>query len=70
LVQVILPIPSVGQSACPVYCGKTSDWIWMPFGLLDQRDPRMRQVMGIGDHPMVSGNFGAHPIVTSGDFVA
>jgi len=23
---------SVGRSVCPrVYCGKTADWIWMPF---------------------------------------
>jgi len=31
-------IPSVGLSVCQsvwkVYCGKTADWIWMPFGVM------------------------------------
>jgi len=31
-------------SVCPVYCGKTADWIWMPFGIVGQLGPWMRQV--------------------------
>jgi len=25
---------SVGLSVCKVYCGKTADWNWMPFGVV------------------------------------
>jgi len=36
LVQVLSTAPSVGLCVCrldcPVHCGKTADWIWMPFG--------------------------------------
>jgi len=37
---------------CPVRCGKTADWIWMPFGVVGRLGPRMRQSDGIGDCPM------------------
>jgi len=26
--------PSVGQSVRKVYCLKTAEWIWMPFGVV------------------------------------
>ena len=35
----------------PVRCGKTADWIWMPFGVVGRLGPRMRQSDGIGDCP-------------------
>ena len=59
----------VGQSVRRMYCGKTADWRWMPFGMVsgmgfldDGRDRRRGR-----------GNFGVyvgHPIVTNGDSVA
>jgi len=61
LVQVMSPIPSVGRSVCmsvcPVYYGKTADWIWMPFGVVSRLGPRMRQVNGGGDRPAARGSF-------------
>jgi len=36
---------------CPVRWGKTADWIWMPFGVVDRLDPRMRQSDGISNCP-------------------
>ena len=32
-IAYLLPL-SVGLSVRKVYCGKTADWIWMPFGVL------------------------------------
>ena len=58
---------------CPVDCGKTADWVWMPFGMVGWLGPRVRQVVGVGDCPMGMGNLGVnvgHPIVTDGEFVA
>ena len=50
LVHVLSPSPSVGRSVglldCPVDCGKTADWIWMPFGMMGRLGTRMRQVDG------------------------
>jgi len=56
------PSPSVGLSACrsvqKVYCGKTADWIRMPFGVvngvgreigaLDRGDDRRREWASLG----------------------
>ena len=53
---------SVGQSVhlsvCPVHCGKTADWIRMPFGIVGRTGPGMRQVVGFGDRSMGRGTFG------------
>ena len=72
MVQVMSPIPSVCLSVCLsvflVYCGETSDLIWMLFGLIGRLGPRMRQVDGDGNHRMRRGNMG-HPFVISEDFV-
>ena len=44
---------SVGQSVCPVHCGKTADWIRMPFGVIGRTGPAgMRQVVRFGDRSM------------------
>ena len=40
---------SVNLCVCPVDCGKTADWICMPFGMVGQLGPGMRQIVGIGD---------------------
>ena len=48
-------VASVGASACPVHCGKTSDQIRMPFGIIGRTGPGMRQVVGFGDQS-VHGN--------------
>ena len=40
---------SVGASVCPVHCGKTADWIRMPFGIISRTGPGMRQVLAFGD---------------------
>jgi len=64
---------SVGRSVRRVYCGKTADWIWMPFvvvsgigggmGVLDEGGDCRREgaVLGV--------NVG-YPIVTNRDFVS
>jgi len=31
------------MSVCPVDCGKTDDWIWMPFGVIGWLGSRIRQ---------------------------
>jgi len=36
---------SVCLSVCRVYCGKTADWIWMPFGVVSS----VGQGMGVLD---------------------
>ena len=63
---------SVCRSVWWVNCGKTADWIWMPFrmvswvgrgiGVLDG----WRSSKGMGSFDGKCG----HPVVTSGDFVA
>ena len=61
LVQVLSPGPSVGLLVdCPVDCGKTFDWIWMPFGVVGRLGPRMKQVDRNGDRLTGRGNFGEH----------
>ena len=71
------PSPSVGlcvgRSVClsvsvrKVYCAKTADWIWMPFGMMSGVG------QGMGDRWREGAvwvlNLG-RPIVTNGDFVA
>ena len=45
----------------------------MPFGIIRQTGPWMRQILGFGDRSMGRGLLGAnlgHAIVTSGDFMA
>ena len=49
---------SVGRSACPVHCGKTADRIRMPFGVIGQTGPGMRQIVGFGDRFTGMGTFG------------
>ena len=49
---------SVGASVYPVHCGKTADRIRMPFGIIGQTGPGMRQVVGFGDQFTGSGTFG------------
>ena len=39
------PRPSVCVSVRKVYCGKTADWIWMPFGVVSG----VRLGMGVFD---------------------
>jgi len=56
-------------SDCPVHCGKTADWIWMPFGLVGRLGPRMRQIVGVGDCSTPRDTFGGE-CVTNGEFVA
>jgi len=54
-------------------CGKTADRIRMLFGIMDQTDPEMRQVVGFGDRStewvLLRANLGG-AIVTNGDFTA
>ena len=50
---------SVGQSVCPVHCGKTADRIRMPFGIIGRTGLGMRQVVGFGDQSTGRGTFGA-----------
>ena len=54
---------SVGQSVCPVHCGKMADGIRMPFGIAGRMGPGMKQVVGFGDRSTGRGTFG-------GEFVA
>ena len=49
---------SVHRSVCPVHCGKTVDWIRMPFGITGRTGPGMRHVVGFGDRCTVRGTFG------------
>ena len=56
-----------------VYCGKTADWIRMPFGVVSGVGLGMG-VLDFGvDRRRGRGSLGVnlwHPIVTNGDFVA
>jgi len=63
----------VGQSVRKVYCAKTTDWIQMPFGMVNGVSQGMGALDGCGDRQMGRGIFGVnlgHPILTNGDFVA
>ena len=64
---------SVCLSIWSVYCGKTADWIWMPFGVVSG----VGRWIGVLDRVEIVEREGAvlgvnegHPIVTSGDLVA
>ena len=50
---------SVGASVCPVHCGKTTDHIRMPFGIVARTGPGMRQVVGFADRSTGRGTFGS-----------
>ena len=55
------------------HCGETADQIRMPFGVIGQTGPGMRQVVGFGNRSTGRSTFGANlgrAIVTSGDFTA
>jgi len=54
LVQVLSPRPSVGLSIC------LSGGLCMPFGMVGQLGPSMRQVVGVGDCPKRRGFWGGH----------
>jgi len=77
LVQVMSLRSSVGLSVsgsvCPVYCGKTADWIWMPFGVVGRYGSKEEASRQGWRSPHGKGQFGVNvgcPIVTNGDFVA
>jgi len=55
-----------------VYCGKTVNWIWMPFGMVSGVGRGMSILNGV-EIVEGKGSLGVnvgHPTVTSGDFVA
>jgi len=69
------PRPFVGLCVCvrKVYCGRTADWIQMPFGVLSWVIRGMGVLDGGIDRQRGMGRFGDKlglPIVTNGDFVA
>ena len=49
---------SVHAYVCPVHCGKMVDRVRMPFGIIGQTGPGMRQAVGFGDRSMGRGTFG------------
>ena len=55
-------MPSTGRSVClfvrRVYCGKTADWIWIPFGVVSGVNRGIGVLDGGEDHRMERGNFG------------
>ena len=58
--------------AAHVYCGKTADWIRMPFSVVSGVGLGMGVLDFDGDRRRGRGSLGVHlwrPIVTSGDFV-
>ena len=59
----------VGASVCPVHCGKTTDRIRMPFGIVGRTDPGMRQIVRFGDRSAGGATFG-RAIVTNAEFTA
>ena len=68
---------SVCLSVClcvrKVYCGKTADWIRMPFGVLSGVGRGKGVLIGSGDRGRRRVSFEVnvgHPIVTNGNFVA
>jgi len=65
---------SVGRSVREVYCGKTADLTWMPFGVVSVVGRGIGVLDGMeiveGEWAVLRGvNFG-RPIVTNGNFVA
>ena len=64
---------SVDLSVRKVYCGKTADWIRMPFGVVSGVGRGMGVSDEGGDRRRGKGSVGVnlgHPIVTNGAFVA
>ena len=70
----LLPIQYVGVSVGRsvvwwVNCGKTANWVWMPFGVVNGIGRGMGVLDGGGDHgrgrAVLRVNVG-HPIVTNG----
>jgi len=64
---------SVNRSVRKVYCSKTADWIWMPFGVVSGVGRGMGVLDGGGDRQRegeVLGINAIHPSVTNGDFAA
>ena len=61
---------SVCRSVQKVYCGKTADWIWMPFGMVSGVgwgiDVLDRVVIVKGEGAILGLNL-KRPIVTNGD---
>ena len=49
---------SVSRSICPVHCGKTADWIRMPFGIIGRTDSGIMQVVGFVDRSTGRATFG------------
>jgi len=75
LVQVCrLDHLSVGRSVClSVYCGKTAEWIWIPFGAVSWVDQGMGVLNGGGYGGRGMGSFGMNlgrPIVSNGDILS
>jgi len=59
-------------SVWKVYCGKTADWIWMPFGMVSRVGRGMGELDGGGDRRRGRGSFlggvkVGHPIVAIRD---
>ena len=48
----------VCSSVCPVHCGKTEDWIRIPFGIIGRTGPGMKRVVEFGDRFTGRGTFG------------
>ena len=48
---------SVGRSVWKVICGKTAEWIQMPFGMASGVGRGMSVLDGGGDHQRGSGSF-------------
>jgi len=60
---------SVGLSDWRVYCGKTDDWIWMPFGVVSEVGRGIGVLDESGDRRTGSKSFEVnvgHPIVSNG----
>jgi len=54
-----------------VYCGKTAEWVWMPFGMVSGVGRGMGVLNGGGDRRMGRAVLGVNlgcPIVTNGEF--
>ena len=65
------PGPSVCLSVRKVYCGKTADWIRMPFGVVSGAGRGMGVLDGDGYRRRERGSFGGEfgaSIVTNGAF--
>ena len=56
--QSYSPGPSVCLSVCKVYCGKTADWIRMPFGVVSGVGRGTGVLDGGGDRRRGRGSFG------------